>query len=243
MSHTSLTLEFDDRLRAISHYSRYPEMMVAVGALYRNTNPRILVLGESHYINQAEAANHAELWYEERNIACEATVRNISTRKIFENSINGRKKSKSKAIFHSLASALKAAGIGDTLPGSPLQSIAYMNYFQRPAEESGKSLKVQPRDILEATSVVGEVVSVLEPQLVVFASRLAWRHIMTALSDQLQQAGIRTLDVPHPATSWWNRRSRPMKGQTGRQRFVSAILAGGLASSIAPLAQDTSTIS
>jgi hypothetical protein len=243
MSHTSLTLEFDDRLSVIPHYSRYPEMMVAVGALYRDANPRILVLGESHYINQAEASNHAELWYEERNIACEATVLNIATRRIFDNAINGRKKSKSKAIFHSLASALRAAGIGDTLSGSPLQSIAYMNYFQRPAEESGKSLKVQPRDILEAASVVGEVVSVLEPQLVVFASRLAWRHVMTALSDQLQQAGIHTLDVPHPATSWWNRPSRPMKGQTGRQRLVSAILARGSASSIVPLVQDTSTIS
>lgn len=180
--------------------------------------------------------------YEGRNIACGATVPNICTRKIFDNAINGRKKSKSKAIFHSFASALRAAGIAETLPGSPLQSIAYMNYFQRPAEESGKSLRVYPRDITEATSVVNEVVSVLEPQLVVFASRLAWRHAKAGLADKLQQAGIHTLDVPHPATSWWNRPSRPMKGKTGRQRLVSAVLTASSNIMVLPLDRNTSTI-
>lgn len=242
MSDTSLTLEFDDRLSTISHYSHYPEMMVAVGDLYRKATLRILVLGESHYVDQAEASNHPDLWYEGRNIACVATVPNICTRKIFDNAINGRKKSKSKAIFHSLASALRAAGIAETLPGSPLQSIAYMNYFQRPAEEGGKSLRVYPRDITEATSVVNEVVSVLEPQLVVFASRLAWRHAKAGLADKLQQAGIHTLDVPHPATSWWNRPSRPMKGQTGRQRLVSAVLTASSNIMVLPLDRNTSTI-
>jgi hypothetical protein len=238
MSHTSLTLEFDDRLSTIPHYSHYPEMMVAVGDLYRKATPRILVLGESHYVDKAETSNHADRWYEGRNIACVATIPNICTRKIFDNAINGRKKCKSKAIFHSLASALRAGGIMGTLPGSPLQSIAYMNYFQRPAEESGKSLRVHRRDVIEATSVVKDVVSVIEPQLVVFASRLAWRHAKAGLADQLQQAGIDILDVPHPATSWWNRPSRPMKGQTGRQRLVSAVLT---ASSNSMVDRNTST--
>lgn len=224
MSHTSLTLEFDDRLSTIAHYSRYPEMMVAVGDLYQNAPLRILVLGESHYVDQAEASNHPDLWYEGRNIACVTTIPYIYTRKVFDNAINGRKKSKSKAIFHSLGNALGASGIVGTSLCSPLQSIAYMNYFQRPAEENGKSLRVHPRDVIEATSVVSDVVSILKPQMVVFASRLAWKHAKAGLAHQLQQAGIHTLDVPHPATSWWNRPSRPMKGQTGRQRLVSAIL-------------------
>ncbi len=224
MSHTNLNLEFDDRLNTISHYSRYPEMMVAVGDLYRNASLRILVLGESHYVDQAEPSNHPDLWYEGRNISCVATIPYICTRKIFDNAINGRKRNKSKAIFHSLASALRDSGVVEASPVSPLQSIAYMNFFQRPAEESGKSLRVQPRDVIEATSVVNDVISFLEPQLVVFASRLAWKHAKAGLADHLQQVGIHTLDVPHPATSWWNRPSRPMKGQTGRQRLVSAIL-------------------
>ena len=224
MCHTSLTLDFDDGLSTISHYARYPEMMVAVGDHYRHASLRILVLGESHYVDQAEASNHPDLWYEGRSIACAATIPYIYTRKIFDNAINDRKKSKSKAIFHALRSALGASGIIGSSPGSPLQSIAYMNYFQRPAEESGKSLRVHPRDVIEATSVVSDVVSVIKPQLVVFASRLAWKHAKAGLADQLQQAGILILDVPHPATSWWNRPSRPMKGQTGRQRLVSAVL-------------------
>ena len=172
MSHTRLTLDFDDRLNRITHYSHYPKMTVAVGDLCQEAPSRILVLGESHDVDQTEASNHLGLWYEGRNIACVATVPNICTRKIFDNAINGRKKNKSKAIFHWLASALSASGIVGAVPASPLQSISYMNYFQRPAEESGKSLKVHLRDVIEATNVVKEVVSVLEPQLVVFGSRL-----------------------------------------------------------------------
>lgn len=227
MNYTNLTLGYDDQLRMIGHYMRYPEMMVAVGMGYATAQTRILVLGESHYLDRNEASNHPDIWYERQDEVRIHSLANINTRGIFDNAINGRKARKSKAIFHSLASALNACGM--TAPGvrGSLRSIAYMNYFQRPAELAGASLKVHPRDVTEAECVVSEVADVLQPQLIVFASRLAWRHAKTGLADQLLSAGIQILDVPHPATSWWNRPSHPMKGMTGRQRFINTVLAAG----------------
>jgi hypothetical protein len=225
MQHTSLTSEFDGELATIGHYARYPEMMVAVGNAYGSAPLRMLVLGESHYLDFAEASNHPDLWYERREFTHEASVRNIHTRGIFDNAINGRKRRRSKAIFHSLANALDACGIGADDARSPLQSIAYMNFFQRPAQVSGASIAVDSRDVAEASSVVAEVASILRPQLIVFASRLAWRHAKGSLAGHLALMGIETLDLPHPATSWWNRPSGPMGKQTGRQRLISAVLA------------------
>lgn len=219
--HAGLTSAFDDRLSSITHYSRYPEMMVAVGKSYPGASLRVLVLAESHYLDGEEPSNHPGLWYDRRDLTLEQTPRNINTRNVFDNAIHGRKRSKSKAIFHALASALQECGINDVETPSPLQSIAYMNYFQRPSERPGKSIKVHARDVAESANVVLEVVATLQPQLVVFATRLGWHHAKNGIARHLQP--VQVTNIPHPATSWWNRPSRPMKGLTGRRRLIEAV--------------------
>ncbi|HEY1148168.1 MAG TPA: hypothetical protein VGF27_06320 [Pseudoduganella sp.] len=225
-NYAALSSQFDDVLSTIPHYALYPEMMVAVGSHYAGPHGRILVLGESHYLDKPEDSNHPERWYEHREFKLGKSAVNINTRNVFNNAILGRFPSKSKAIFHSLAAALADSGIGPYPMRSPLQSIAYMNFFQRPAERAKLSIKVRPRDVSEAGRVLVDVTAALQPQLIVFASRLGWRHAKeSGLLMQLETAGVRTVGVPHPATSWWNRASGPMQGRTGRQRFIEAVLA------------------
>lgn len=223
-TYSELSSDFDLLLSAIPHYALYPEMMVAVGRHYRAAPARVLVLGESHYLDGVEPANTPERWYARRELTNPASAAYISTRGVFNNAICGRKPSKSKAIFHSLANALNACGMRMPEARSGLQSIAYMNFFLRPAEETGESIRVAPRDVEEAGRVIPAVCAALQPQLVVFASRLAWGHAQADIAPGLTASGIQTAFVPHPATSWWNRPSRPMKGLTGRQRFIEAVV-------------------
>ncbi|MEX5748108.1 hypothetical protein [Massilia sp. X63] len=222
-TYSGLSHAYDGGLSAIPHYVLYPEMMAAVGAHYDEAPVRVLVLGESPYLASVEESNTPALWYQGRALRHDTSSRNINARGIFNNVILGKNPSKSKAIFHALANAL--ADCGMAMPGacSALQSIAYMNYFQRPAERPGKSILACARDGEEADRVVTAVVGILKPDLVVFATRLGWRYALRGLVHQLNEAGIATASVPHPATSWWNRTSVPMNNMTGRAYFIQAI--------------------
>lgn len=222
-SYAGLSAEYAESLSTIPHYVLYPEMTAAVGAHYDVAPVRVLVLGESPYLANPEPSNTPELWYEGRDLRHEKTPGNISTRGIFNNVILGKNPSRSKAIFHSLANALAACGMA--MPGacSPLQSIAYMNYFQRPAERPGKSILACARDADESDRVIMTVTSILKPDLLVIATRLGWRYARRGLVRKLADADILTTNVPHPATSWWNRPSIPMKNRTGRECFIESI--------------------
>ena len=222
-SYSTLSAGYDDSLSALPHYTLYPEMAVAVGLHYDEAPLRVLVLGESPYLESTEPNNTPALWYERRDLRHDTWGRHISTRGILNNVILGKNPSKSKAIFHALANALAACGMAMPGAGSPLQSIAYMNYFQRPAERPGKSILACARDGEEADRVVAAVTGILKPDLVVFATRLGWRHARRGLVRSLNEAGIATVNVPHPASSWWNRPSRPMQDRTGRECFIDAI--------------------
>jgi hypothetical protein len=221
-NYEGLSDQFDHLLAKIPHYLLYPEMMAAVGAHFGAAPIRILVLGESHYFDAPEPANVADRWYDRRVLQGPKAARNINTRSVFNNAIFGKHRKKSKAIYRALANALEECGLTAQGATSALQSIAYMNFFQRPAERAGRSILVGSRDVDEANRVLADVVAALEPDMVVFASRLAARHGKKAVAS-LRGSGIRVTVVPHPACSWWNRPSSRMDGRTGRERFVEAV--------------------
>jgi hypothetical protein len=220
--HAGLTERFDHMLRQTPHYALYPEMMVAVGAHYGKAPAKILLLGESDHVDSTRPENVPERWYAQRELDHTSVSRNIDTRNVFNNTILGRAPKKSKAIFHALSSALSECGMA--IPGahSALQSVAYMNFFQRPAERPKESIVVHPRDVAEANQVLVEVVAALQPQLVVFASRLAAKHSRGAAA-QLHEFGIRTVTVPHPSCFV----VESALGTNGRPYRATAIHRGG----------------
>jgi hypothetical protein len=224
MDTTVLTHAFDDRLFRIEHYQRYPKMAVAVGDQYITSPCKILILGESHYLNRdSTVSNTPQAWYPGLALG-DIEQRHISTRGIVRNVVLGKNPSKSKAIYHALDRAFGTAALFDSTYGSAFRSIAFMNFFQRPAEVPKESIKVHPADVTVAASVLREVVTTIQPALIVFASRLAWRHALAGgLVADLRALGVTVDWVPHPATAWWNRSSKRYGGRTGRQKFLEMI--------------------
>ena len=82
------------------------------------------------------------------------------------------------------------------------QYIAFMNFFQQPAERTGKSIKVTERDREVANSTLRDVMRVIEPDFLFFVSSRAWQYYA---KDLLQRD--RVGHSCHPTSSWWNRKS------------------------------------
>lgn len=103
-------------------------------------------------------------------------------------------------------------------------SVAFMNYFQRPAEQTGDSISVSPLDIEHSAATVGEVVRIVRPDLVVFCSSLAWKAAKrTTLLDDMRGQGLLVKASSHPSCAWWNRPSKRLKGRSGKAAFMAAV--------------------
>lgn len=221
------TVEFDASLATIDHYTKYPTLMPWIGSSYSKEMPRILVIGESHYLDKGVDYHHDEIaWY--AGITIPATdARWVNTREIISNGIGSTWRERSKLIYKNIDSAL-ASCVGAAAP--TFSQIAFMNYFQRPAQSTGESLVVGPLDRSISAATLTAVASVITPDLIIFCSGLAWRT--AKLDGTLDVLSSRTLvrRAVHPSSRWWHVKMKKYDGRSGREMFLGAIAAAGLES-------------
>ncbi|SNY49754.1 hypothetical protein SAMN06297280_1531 [Arsukibacterium tuosuense] len=209
-------------LAAIEHYKKYPNLLPWVGPGYENAQNKLLVLGESHYLDEGSNYHHDPVrWYEGVDIS-QCTDRHwMHTANIIQNGLNNGWKEKSKLIYKNISKALIESAVTGFAVDEPFAEICYLNYFQRPAEKTGKSINVSEADARTSASVVTKVISILNPGLVVFSSTLAWRSATkSGLINLLKETGIKCARVPHAGMPWWNRSSKKYGGKTGKQYFI-----------------------
>ena len=200
----------DKALKKISFYQQYPQYIPFVGCDYSET--RVLLLGECHSFSKESTANqNPEAWYNNNNSALnEDEMRRTNTRL----DVNDFIKAKSKRVmFGRIDKALKDSNF------SGIQSIAFMNAFQRPAIGNGKSLKVQDNDIEQSANVINQVITILEPRYLCFFSKNA--H--TVLSEALNFDQSRIHVVSHPSCGWWTHKTS--KGINGKEAFSKVLSA------------------
>ncbi|MGV8919792.1 MAG: hypothetical protein ACOH2R_18645 [Pseudomonas sp.] len=213
---------FDNELECIPHFAHYPKLKPWVGLGYRSALAKILILGESHYLARTSTYHHnPQDWYAGVELAGVPDQGWTNTRGIIQNGINNHWKGASKTIYRNIASALEAGGV---MSENPFMSIAFMNYFQRPAEQTGESIIVCPQDLAISAETVGAVVKVIRPDLVVFCSSLAWKSAKkTSLLEDMRGEGLRVRASSHPSSAWWNRPSKRLKGRSGKEAFIAAV--------------------
>lgn len=217
---------FDSQFLRAHHLKIYPNLLPWVGNGYRAATLKILLLGESHYLPKGVSYHHdVDDWYSGIQIASVEDLKWITTRSIIKNGLQNGWKGASKTIYRNLSSTLVAANFSPI--EAPFASLAYMNFFQRPAEKTGESLRVKDADRRVGAATVTHVASCLKPNLVIFCSSLAWRvandeRLLLTLKSQ----GCGFGGVPHPASAWWNRKSLIREGRTGRQVFCDLVRQG-----------------
>lgn len=216
---------YDGQFSHIEHYKIYPELYPWVGQAFHMQCPRILVLGESHYLKPSSVYHHdAAAWYAGISIQDKSDRSWTITRGIVANGLVSQWKGKSKTIYRNIEAAAVDAGVGAQTHGSPFHSMAFMNYFQRPAQVSGKSLVVSELDQSHSTAVLNSVLEILSPRIVVFCSVLAWKAARESVRENQR---VHFAFAPHPATRWWHTPMRKYKDKTGRQMFIQALQTGG----------------
>ncbi|MGA6096616.1 hypothetical protein ACPESN_01895 [Stutzerimonas marianensis] len=213
----------DTELSLISHYQLYPSLLPWVGQRYETQQVRLLIVGESHYLQKTSRYHHNdEAWYTGLDTSKYNDRHWFFTRNIINNGLQSHWKGKSKLIYKNIEKALSNSGFGDCTKLSPFDQIAYMNYFQRPAQITGRSLVHTSLDRERSADVFLRVMSAIKPDLVIFCSKLAWRAMQSS-NVANTEADPRFAVTPHPATRWWHTKMKKHNGKTGKDLFVEAI--------------------
>jgi hypothetical protein len=193
----------NNKLQKISFYEQYPEYIPFIGNDFEKY--RILLLGESHFFNnESETNKNPEDWYKNDNSKLNNKEKlRINTQFV----VNNFTKTKSRrAVFGKIDSTLKECDYQNGI-----QSVAFMNAFQRPAIGNGKSIKTYDIDIEKSTEVINQVIEIIKPKYICFVSKKSYKK----LSKKINFSNIDV--VVHPASSWWHRKTK--KGFNGKEVF------------------------
>ena len=191
----------------------HPELLPYIGQNYKETG--ILLVGESHYVNNSteddlKAVNwyHSPLpasGYHELNAASAESW--FDTRQVFVR-YNGNDANEERGPGHITFSrpteVLHELGIGTGDKYKDFCYFAFMNFFQRPALQRGKSIQATDEDRQTANEVFKAVLQILQPKVVVFLSKKARK----AFDGGSCFGGIPMKAVSHPACQWWYRKRR-----------------------------------
>lgn len=200
-------------LQSISFYKQYPEYIPFIGSDFAKY--RILLLGESHFWDSKHKANHdPEKWYQNNSTnLTDMEKASINTRDIIDNfNLKGKKYKSRRTMFGNIDKALKEAGYSQGI-----QSVAFMNAFQRPAIGKGKSIKksISVIDIEKSIQVVNKVIEIIKPKYICFVSKYSYNKISKSVNFKHINA------VAHPTCPWW--RNKTKKGIIGRELFIKLL--------------------
>ncbi|WP_257263338.1 hypothetical protein [Endozoicomonas sp. ONNA2] len=213
--------KLDEIFKSITHYELHPEMIPWVGKDYFKQDFKVLLLGESHYLKKDTTYHHdLDDWYDGVRKGVKNDTAGIKTREILQNFLTG----KSKTIYRNTELALKETEYFSSHIKSPYTMVSFMNFFQRPAEVSGNSIKVFPKDVEISSKVLTEVIKVLMPDVVGFTSSLAFDAAKKGNATFfLKDKKVLFFRTSLPATAWWNNKNKKYKNATGREHFITCL--------------------
>ena len=203
---------YDELFLKIDHYIRYPAMLPYVGENYISTrHKKLLLIGESNYFPETSTIHRDSIrWYDgNQSLLSEEEIEWMHNRELAGCARHLNYKNINDCLSELKINATEKA----------ISHISYMNAFQRPAEETGKSFKYccTEKDLLISAATIDKVMGIIEPDIIIFVSKYSW----DALHSRIEPAdNVRVDFVSHPADPfhWQNKRYRH-----GRMKFIKLL--------------------
>lgn len=211
-------MQMEELLSKIDFYQQYPAMKPFVGDNYLSTvHKKLLIVGESYYLPNKVAMHHnVDEWYKSNA----EQLKNEFKIKEIEDALDWihcchlmTKKWDLKSghkFYNEIALCLKKILKTNGNTQNHISEIAFTNFYQRPAEKEGASMKhfVRKVDVDYGCAILTEVINAITPDLVIITSKHVWDISSKKLKQFLADKKI-TLDFTcHPAGwKYWNSQS------------------------------------
>ncbi|MGV8905797.1 MAG: hypothetical protein ACOH15_04275 [Acetobacterium sp.] len=228
-----MNTNYDQKLMENEFYSRFhPEYLPYVGDNYDKT--KILLCGESNYIDDSNSDLSDDVlrliespeWYttdsrDSEKLPSEGCIDWCQNRDIIVSCLRDKKNGDS--IPRSFYMYINPAKVFlDVFPqiGNSWDAFTYfasMNYYQKPARKTGKSIEPTQFDNQFAVDNLCRVVKVLKPETIIFLSKKSFLAFKDSEPEELKDMYIGV--CAHPTCAWWNRDD----GRHGREVFKNII--------------------
>lgn len=239
-----MNTNYDSLFAGVPFYRIHPEYMPFVGDEYDKY--KILIIGESHYIDQKKGAikydlsYFAEHWWNGTHdrLSKEECGRWFDTRHVvFDCYLNDESYNRS-GIFTNLLKVFCDKVLDEPIDYITMENcqkfncFSFMNFFQMPSpiyakkfwnalveleSREGEASDTWKKCVMESSQVLDSVIDILKPKLIVFASKSAYYAFADSSASHARDDTIKA--VTHPGCSWWNRRSLKNGNKTGKEVF------------------------
>lgn len=211
----------------VDFYNKHPFLVPFVGSNYGKNCPKLLVVLESHYLPvkskfYEKISDKKQLladWYNNWNLEDvegmldEDDIGYIDTKSVVE--WNMRYNGKFQKLFLKFLKPIYDIAVKDNKEKDrehyleTMNDIAFMNYFLRPSESNGKSIKDRKIDRKWSFYVLNEVWMILNKPIIIFCSSKAKNAFIGSVKKQCEDTvkfeGAKCILLNHPGARSWKR--------------------------------------
>lgn len=224
MSESLHCTTFDQQLQEqLQHFKNYPQYLPFIGRAWQDQKEKILFIAESHYLpKNSNGKSNSESWYHNTSERLSDEERTwIDTRGVVKHA--------GHILFNNIKKAVFEAKQMDLNNDQLFERLGFYNYFQRPAEETGKSIQTSEIDCQVAYETLKAIASIIKPTVYIFVSKKAFNNFgyWRVKENDVVFQNVRLFVVAHPTSAWWN---KPYKAGSslrisGKERFIQIIKA------------------
>ena len=222
----------DILLSKLEHLKNHNCYLPHIGENFHTAETKIFVIAESHYLPKIyDNKISVDDWYNKtENFENNFKINKyegigwINTRNVVKEYLKSNDSKGGLSLFYNLEKAYSTVFASSRL----FNDCIFFNYFQRPSEISGDSIKISKIDSKIALENLLVQIEVFKPNKIIFVSSKSYNDFLKNCSRQLLESLPFITSVPHAsASSWWNRKSAKFGLNnalaTGKEKFIRII--------------------